>query len=210
MSTDHRKPALAFIVLALAAAVLVGVQRADAHAGRLLAAAIGTTVRVHGTVPSLGGSTELARQGAAIGPVFEELATGSSRTPLALVSSAIFGDSPEQPPLTVAVTGSASETESASGGESSAGAVAAAFGGLSRGHDVAGVRLHGNSAGDTPRQAGKRVAATGSAHKKAGLDRTEKAQQRAEERALRELRKGLGAGRKATGVQHGERVGKGR
>lgn len=203
MSTDHRKPALAFIVLALAAAVLVGVQRADAHAGRMLAAAIGTTVRVHGTVPSLGGSTELARQGAAIGPAFEELATDSARTPLALVSSAIFGDSPEQPPVTVVVT------ESASGTESSAGAVAAAFGALSRGHDAAGVRLHGRGT-HTPRHAGKRVVATGSAHRKAGVDRTEKAQQRAEERALRGLRKGLGAGRKAAGVEHGERVGKGR
>ncbi len=201
MSTDHRKPVLAFIVLALAAAVLVGVQRADAHAGRMLAAAIGTTVRVHGTVPTLGGSTELARQGAAIGPTLEELATESARTPLALVSRAIFGDSPERPSVTGAVTESAPVTESA------AGALAAALGDVSRGHDVADARRHGRRTGDTFGREAKRAEAPGSAHKKAGLDRSEKAQWRADERGPRELRKLRRAERiaerKAARVQHG-------
>jgi hypothetical protein len=44
MSADHRKPVVAFVVLAFLAAALVGVQRADAQAGRLMAAVLGGDV----------------------------------------------------------------------------------------------------------------------------------------------------------------------
>lgn len=52
MSTDHRKPVVAFVMLALAAALVVGVQHAEAQGGRLLAAAAGAGVHVQGTVVS--------------------------------------------------------------------------------------------------------------------------------------------------------------
>jgi len=52
---------MAFVVLALLAAALVGVQRADAQSGRFLAAAIGTTVRVQGTLPGSELSFDVAR-----------------------------------------------------------------------------------------------------------------------------------------------------
>jgi hypothetical protein len=42
---------MAFIVLAVLAAAIVGVQRAEARPGRFLAAAIGAGVRVQGTLP---------------------------------------------------------------------------------------------------------------------------------------------------------------
>lgn len=48
MSSDHRKPVVAFVALVFIAAALVGIDRADAEGGRLLAAVIGTSVRVQG------------------------------------------------------------------------------------------------------------------------------------------------------------------
>lgn len=51
MSAEHRRPTVAFVVLALVAAAVVGVQRADAQGGRLLAAVIGAGVSVQGTLP---------------------------------------------------------------------------------------------------------------------------------------------------------------
>lgn len=51
MSADHRKPVVAFIVLAFIAAALVGIQRADAETGRFLALVIHGKAVVHGTVP---------------------------------------------------------------------------------------------------------------------------------------------------------------
>lgn len=51
MSADHRKPVVAFIVLAFLAAALVGVQRADAQAGRFLAGVLGSEVHAQGQVP---------------------------------------------------------------------------------------------------------------------------------------------------------------
>jgi hypothetical protein len=51
MSAEHRRPAVAFVVLAIVAAAVVGIQRADAQGGRLLAAVIGVGVSVHGTLP---------------------------------------------------------------------------------------------------------------------------------------------------------------
>jgi hypothetical protein len=61
VSADHRKPFLAFVVLAFVAAAIVGVQRADAQPGRFLAAVVSTTVRVQGTLPSSEGSPDAAR-----------------------------------------------------------------------------------------------------------------------------------------------------
>lgn len=51
MSTEHRRPAVAFAILAIVAAAVVGVQRAEAQGGRLLAAVVGAGVSVQGTLP---------------------------------------------------------------------------------------------------------------------------------------------------------------
>jgi hypothetical protein len=68
---------MAFVVLALLAAGLVGVQRADAQAGRLLAAVAGVDARVHGTVPVTPGlvTTAARERAAAMGPLFEAVAS---------------------------------------------------------------------------------------------------------------------------------------
>jgi hypothetical protein len=50
MSTDHRKPAVAFVALAFAAAALVGVQQADAQGGRFLAGIVGSHAHANGEV----------------------------------------------------------------------------------------------------------------------------------------------------------------
>ena len=72
MSTDHRKPVMAFVVLALMAGCLVGVQRAEAQSGRLLAAAVGLSVRAQGALPdplaSLGDVAQ--EQATTLGPLF--------------------------------------------------------------------------------------------------------------------------------------------
>lgn len=77
MSAEHRKPAVAFAVLALVAATLVGMQRADAQGGSFLAAVAGATVRVQGTVPR--GAVHLAATardgGAALGPALDAVLT---------------------------------------------------------------------------------------------------------------------------------------
>ena len=74
MSADHRKPFLAFVVLAFVAAALVGVQRADAQPGRFLAAVVSTTVRVQGTLPASEVSLDAARQRlASLGPALAAL-----------------------------------------------------------------------------------------------------------------------------------------
>jgi hypothetical protein len=79
VSADHRRPFLAFVVLALLAAALVGVQRAEAQSGRFLAAAIGTTVRVQGTLPGSELSLDVARDRlASLSPA---VATLTGRTP---------------------------------------------------------------------------------------------------------------------------------
>lgn len=52
MSADHRKPVVAFVMLALAAGLVVGVQQAEAQGGRLLAAAAGVGAHVQGTISS--------------------------------------------------------------------------------------------------------------------------------------------------------------
>lgn len=74
MSADHRKPFLAFVVLAFIATALVGVQRADAQPGRFLAAVVSTTVRVQGTLPASEVPLDAARHRlASLGPAFAAL-----------------------------------------------------------------------------------------------------------------------------------------
>jgi hypothetical protein len=76
MSTDHRKPAVAFVALAFAAAALVGVHQADAQAGRFLAAVVGSEAHARGQVAALpeAGSQEHA----SLGPAFSAFVTGPS------------------------------------------------------------------------------------------------------------------------------------
>src|SRR5512139_1433311 len=85
MSADHRKPVVAFVVLAFVAATIVCVQRADAQSARFFAAFVGGAGEIHGSVPAPGaflGSDE-SRE-ATIGSAFEAIAwrervTGSTR-----------------------------------------------------------------------------------------------------------------------------------
>lgn len=72
VSAEHRKPIVAFVLLAFAAATLVGIQSADAQGGRLMAAVIGGTARVHGSLP-LPAYEPPSETVADLGPVFEAL-----------------------------------------------------------------------------------------------------------------------------------------
>ena len=76
MSADHRKPVVAFVVLAFLAAALVGVQRADAQAGRFLAAALGSDLHAHGQVLGVPEATDRPAPTA----LPETLAPASQRT----------------------------------------------------------------------------------------------------------------------------------
>lgn len=76
--SDHRKPVLAFVVLALAATVLVGAQHARAQHSRFLAAVIavgGQATSIQGLIPAPSGETEAAARArvARLGPAFEAL-----------------------------------------------------------------------------------------------------------------------------------------
>lgn len=51
---DHRKPVVAFVLLACAAAVLIGMQRAEAQSGRFFTSFLGLTARVEGALPGTG------------------------------------------------------------------------------------------------------------------------------------------------------------
>ena len=73
MSADHRKPVVAFVVLAFAAAAIVGIQRADAQAGRFLAAVIGTSVRVQGALTLDAPPPGEAGRASAFGPALRSL-----------------------------------------------------------------------------------------------------------------------------------------
>lgn len=94
MSADHRKPVVAFVLLALAATALVGVQRAEGHVGRLLDAVIsvgGQAEAVHGLIePTSTDALEVARaRVATLGPAFLALTGGADQVtildaPLAL------------------------------------------------------------------------------------------------------------------------------
>lgn len=84
MSADHRKPVVAFVLLALAATALIGAQRAEAQRGQFLAAVIaagGQGEAVHGLIrPTSAEALEVARaRVATLGPVFVALADGSGR-----------------------------------------------------------------------------------------------------------------------------------
>lgn len=76
VSTHHRKPLVAFVVLALAAAGLIGVHRADARSGRLLAAAAGAGVRAQG---SLSVHLPAAEYAAGLGPGLPSLGSALQR-----------------------------------------------------------------------------------------------------------------------------------
>ena len=92
MSADHRKPMVAFVVLAFVAATIVCVQRADAQSARFFAAFVGGAVEIHGSVPApvafLGGDE--SRQGT-IGSAFEALASRDRVAGLARLDGAPFG-----------------------------------------------------------------------------------------------------------------------
>jgi len=97
VSTDHRKPVMAFVVLALMAACLVGVQRAEAQSGRLLAAAVGLSVRAQGSLPDpLGSLADAAQeQVTTLGPLFELVLDGSSGPATdAVASDSVASDAP--------------------------------------------------------------------------------------------------------------------
>lgn len=64
---------MAFVLLAFVAAALVGIQRADAQGGRLMAAVIGGTVRVHGILPAPSTESLDTAEAQALGPVFAAL-----------------------------------------------------------------------------------------------------------------------------------------
>lgn len=98
MSADHRKPVVAFVLLALAATALIGAQRAEAQRGQFLAAVIaagGQGEAVHGLIrPTSAEALEVARaRVATLGPVFVALADGSGRVTTldTAFSSALMG-----------------------------------------------------------------------------------------------------------------------
>ena len=86
MSAEHRKPIVAFVVLALAAVALVGVQRAEAQHGVLLAAGIGVEVRAQGELPPepAAPAPVVPRAGTLrpVFPVFPVLPAGDGHGPL--------------------------------------------------------------------------------------------------------------------------------
>ena len=92
MSADHRKPALAFVVLALVAATIVCVQRADAQTARFFAAFVGGAVEIHGSVPAPAAflGSDRAGQGT-IGSAFEALASRDRVTGSTRLDGAPFG-----------------------------------------------------------------------------------------------------------------------
>jgi hypothetical protein len=68
MSTDHRKPAVAFVALALAAAALVGIQQADAQGGRFMAGIVGIDAHARGEIAAA--SRELSPHQTPLGQAF--------------------------------------------------------------------------------------------------------------------------------------------
>ena len=78
MSAQHRKPFVAFVVLALAVVVLIGAQRAEAQHGRILATGIGADVEVRGQLPVSADTPRAASlRVVAPGPAFATLADGT-------------------------------------------------------------------------------------------------------------------------------------
>jgi hypothetical protein len=82
VSADHRKPVVAFVMLALAAALVVGIQQAEAMDGRFLAAAVGTDARVQGTVPPADERPDgrASEHLDALGPAFRSLRGATGHT----------------------------------------------------------------------------------------------------------------------------------
>jgi hypothetical protein len=82
MTTDHRKPAVAFIALAFAAAALVGVQHADAQAGRFMAGIVGSDAQARGEIAAASPSPQQTALGQAFVAFSRHGAqsTGPSRT----------------------------------------------------------------------------------------------------------------------------------
>jgi hypothetical protein len=81
VSLDHRKPVVAFVVLALVVTGLIGMQRADAQGGRLLAAMVGAAAGVHGVLPAPARDSEEAAVSrvVALGPAFAALTGGADQ-----------------------------------------------------------------------------------------------------------------------------------
>lgn len=82
MSAQHRKPFVAFVLLAFVAFGLVGLQHADAENGRLLAAPLGAAAHVRGMleVDDEDAQAEAADRVAALGPAFVATLSGNART----------------------------------------------------------------------------------------------------------------------------------
>jgi hypothetical protein len=75
VSAQHRKPVVAFVLLACLAVAIVGVRAAEGSKGRFIAAPVGVAAEVHGTIP---GQSEADRRSAAerveaLGPAFAAL-----------------------------------------------------------------------------------------------------------------------------------------
>jgi hypothetical protein len=84
VSAQHRKPVVAFVLLACLAVAVVGVRAAEASRGGFLAAAVGVVVQVHGTLP---GQSEADRRNAGervevLGPAFAALNGDAATVPI--------------------------------------------------------------------------------------------------------------------------------
>lgn len=151
MSADHRKPLVAFVVLAFAAAAIVGIQRAEAQAGRFLAAVVGTSVRVQGTLTSDVAPVEAAIRATGLGPTFRSLdrvLRGGVSEPL------------EPAPVEAAVAHRVAEpgrpADTADRGRAASTAAAEVNGrGRGNGHGAAAATEHGKKAGPVKTADGK-------------------------------------------------------
>jgi hypothetical protein len=75
VSAQHRKPVVAFVLLACLAVAIVGIRAAEASRGVFLAAAVGAVSQVQGTIPepSEADRRSAAERVAALGPAFAAL-----------------------------------------------------------------------------------------------------------------------------------------
>jgi len=88
VSAEHRKPVVAFVALALTVLGLIGVQRADAQHGQVLAAAVGAEVEVRGQLPAPSDAhpRRVASRVTALGPAFVALDQGTDLADSLLLS----------------------------------------------------------------------------------------------------------------------------
>lgn len=79
MSAEHRRPVVAFVMLAFVTVAVIGIQRAEAQAGRFVAAMVGATVQVQGTLPAASDASREAtlERAAELGPAFAAVAGAS-------------------------------------------------------------------------------------------------------------------------------------